>query len=95
MFVPVVKRSSAWILAGGLLAGCAAPTADWKPLRAQDSAQRERDYASCVPDRRWETFAWLVLFPAAGGSHAVGEMTATHRCMERAGYEWAGRSPRE
>lgn len=96
MLVPVLRRSLAWIVAGGLLVGCAAPTADWKPLWAQDGSQRGRDWQSCQPTYSpWTQVALVLLAPHTLGSAGVGETIATHRCMERAGYEWVGRSPRE
>ena len=99
MLVSVLRRSSAWIVAGGLLVGCAtlSPTADWQPLRGQDSAQRERDYASCVSEPwsgagRAAGILMLLVFPAGVG--VVADVQTTH-CMERAGYEWIARSASE
>ena len=77
-----------WILVGMLLVGCAAPTADWKALRAQDGAQRERDWQSCVP--ALDPLDMLgILFLSPYYRREVRHEEAIGQCMERAGYERA------
>ena len=85
-------------LIGVLLVGCAAPTADWRPLNGQDATRIERDWAACQPYRsageKAAQITMAVLFPGAVGGGII-EQHAIFQCMERAGYEWVGRSPRE
>lgn len=99
MLVSLLRRSSALILAGMLLAGCASPLADWKPLSGQDGRQRERDWQACQPPLTWGEVGLIVLlaaFPGGSGytrGPTLADHPATFGCMERAGYEWAGRPP--
>lgn len=83
------------VLVGLLIVACASPTASWRPLNGQDATGVERDWQRCQPTRSpWASVA-LVLFAPYSSGVAVGDTIATHRCMELAGYEWVGRSPRE
>ena len=84
------------ILVGVLIVGCAAPTADWRPLNGQDAIRTERDWAACQPYRSAGQQVMLVLLaPYTGVSPGIIEQHAIFRCMEGSGYEWVGRSPRD
>jgi len=85
-------RSLILILIGVLLAGCTAPTADWRPLKGQDETRLEWDWQLCHEPTTplwWD--AVVILFTPVVPTDLPG---AAHRCMERGGYEWIGRSAR-
>ena len=84
------------VLVGVLIVACAGPTADWRPLNGQDAGRIEREWAACQPYRSAGQEIMLVLLaPWAGVGPGIIEQHAIFRCMEQAGYEWVGRSPRE
>ena len=82
-------RALALVLTAILLAGCAAPTASWRPLHGQDGAQRERDWTSCHPPVRWEAVVWILVVGPYPTPWDAGQEDARAQCMERAGYERA------
>ena len=96
MLVPVLGRSWAWILMGMLLVGCAAPTADWNPLRGQDGTQRKTDMTRCLSEHArhwgWDAADWVSLVLVGDGLRLVPsyDEAGIHQCMKGAGYEWAG-----
>ena len=84
------------MLVGVLIVACAGPTASWRPLNGQDAGRIERDWATCQPYRSTGQEIMLVLLaPWAGITPGIIEQRAIFLCMEGAGYEWVGRSPRE
>ena len=85
------------ILVGVLIVGCAAPAADWRPLNGQDEAVRTQDYGDCLSQNRrhwgWDAAEWTIwalMFPWGGVPSDPYDAGGIHRCMGRAGYEWAG-----
>ena len=88
-------RALALVLTAILLAGCAAPTANWRPLNGQNTTQIDRDWRACqpqwggaVPLDGWDVLWVFLLTPYYAPADRHRE--AIERCMERAGYEWKG-----